>query len=146
MKILPPLFLAACIFSASWWTSLLWHNRNPLAKYGVSYEKTYGEHESYQTIYFYWQRNGKRVMGPVVNGDDLYLQFQHVASEEVPEIIVRSHDYGSNVAVFKLNFSDSQKPEFEMIQNHMMGVAYPKPWDDYYYTDPNTFELEPKRK
>ena len=59
-------------------------------------------------------------------------------------MVVGSRDYKTYFAIFKLNFTDSSKPEFELIENHMMGVEYPPPWSYYYKTDHGTYGLLPE--
>ncbi len=123
----------------------IWEPRNPLAKYGVSYEKTWGEHEEYQTIQFTWIRDGKKFDGPSVTGDDLYVRFPPVNGADVPEIVVRSDTYKDQFVIFKLNFTDSTKPEFELVQCYMLDVQYTVPWF-YYYADSDTGLLPTRAK
>lgn len=122
LKWLFPTVIAGLIFL---WGIDLWVNRNLLKQYGVVYEKSYGEHESFQEIQFYWNRGGKRIIGPKISGDDLYVRFKYVAHDEVPEIVVLSRDYTKRYVILKLNFKDPSKSEFEIVENQMMGVHYP---------------------
>jgi hypothetical protein len=145
-KIVLYLVAATVAVASLWWVISVWQNRNLLKGYGVSYEKTYGEHESYQHIQFYWARSGERIKGPEVTGDDLYVRFKSMAGEGAPEIVVRSKDYKSHLVVFRLNFTDASKPEFEMLENQMMGIWYPPPWENYYSRNRGNAELQPKNK
>lgn len=124
------------------WVGYVWLNCNPLNRYGIFYEKTYGEHIAFQHIQFYWNRDGKKIMGPQITGDELYVRFKRF--ENIPQIIVRSKVYKNRMVVLRLNFNDASKPEFELVENNMMGVWYFPPWDGYYKRDPDTQELKPK--
>ena len=107
------------------WGAFAWRDYNPLKKYGVSFEKTHGEHASFQTIRFSLDRNQKHIIGPAIVGDDLYVSFKTVTGEAAPRIVVRSKDYKARYIVLKLNFTNEKKPEFEIVENHMMGISYP---------------------
>jgi hypothetical protein len=63
----------------------------------------------------------------------------------IPDIVVISNTDKSQYAVFRLNFFDKKKPDFELIENHMLGVQYPPPWYDYYKVNPKTFETVPQK-
>jgi hypothetical protein len=126
-----------------WWVLSLLEPPHLVAKYGVTYEKTWGEHEEYQTIWFHWNRHGKKIDGPMLTGDDLYVSFLTVNGTDVPEIVVKSETDKSISAIFKLNFSDGKKPEFELVQNHRFNVRYPPPWSDYYETSEDETEPVP---
>jgi len=127
--------LLLVLAASAWWGIFFWWNYNPLKTYGVSYQKTWGEHASLQHLQFYWDRNGRRVVGPEITDDDLSVTYRFVDHDDVPEIVVRSGDYKSHLVILKLNFTDANKPEFEMLDNQMMGVWYPPPWENYYRTD-----------
>jgi len=144
MRAILYLFAIAVGAALLWWAISSWEDRNLLKGYGVFYNKSFGEHESLQELQFYWDRNGKRIEGPIVTGDDLYVRFISVAGEGVPEIIVQSDDDESAVVVFKLNFTDANKPDFELIEDQELGVWYLPPWGDYYHRDKESPELQPR--
>jgi hypothetical protein len=123
-----------------WWGITAWNDRNQLGKYGVSYNITCGEHAEYQTVWFYWDRNGKRIDGPTVNGEELYIQFKNVEHKKVPEIVVRSETHEDRRVTLKLNFNDSTKPEFELVGAPGLQIEYCVPWGDYYDAHETTKE------
>lgn len=108
----------------------IWQSRNPLRKYGVSYEKTSGDHAEYQHLWFYLDRQGKRTDVVTVIGEELQVEFKN--SGDVPDIIVRSETNKSSFVLLRLNTSDQTKPPIELIENHNLGVHYTPPWERYY--------------
>ena len=141
-RVLRWVLICAGVFA--YYLGIFWHTYEPLKKYGVSYAIVSGEHAEYQHLDLSWERNHTRIDGPSITGDDLYVVYKHVDHEEAPEMVVRSRTYKSYFAIFKLNFTDSSKPGFELIANQMMGVEYPPPWGDYYKTDLETHALLPE--
>jgi hypothetical protein len=89
-------------------------------------------------------RSGKRIEGPSIADDDLYVRFKQYEHEKLPEIVVRSDVYESDIVRLRLNLSDKSKPEFELVEDRGMGVVYLPPWQDYYERDA-TYKLLPKK-
>ena len=120
------LVLSSCLGIAAW------NDRNQLSKYGVSYDITCGEHAEFQTVWFHWDRNGKRIDGPMIQGDELYVKFRYVEHDNVPQIVVRSKTYKERSVILKLNFTDASKPGFELVGDPGMHTEYCAPWIDFY--------------
>jgi hypothetical protein len=97
---------------------------NPLALYGVYYEKTYGQFDSFQNIQFFWKRDKKIIKGPLIAGDDLDVEYLRADPKEVPEIFIVSKDDSTEHATLKLNFNDPSKPDFEIVENHSLKIDY----------------------
>ena len=97
---------------------------NPLSKYGFSYVKTYGEHESFQHIQLYLDKGQKRVTGPEITGDELYVRYEWHDKNDVPDIVVQSSIHMDRFATMRLNLYDAQRPEFEIVDNRMMTISY----------------------
>lgn len=135
---------AICTGLTVYYAGIFWHTYEPLKKYGVTYVIDSGEHEESQDLQFYWERNQRRFEGPRVFGDNLFVTYKHVDHEDVPELVVGSRGHPSDFAVFKLNFTDSSKPPFELVGREMMGVRYAPPWENYYKSDPDG-QLIPSR-
>jgi len=130
------------VLVAGGWGISCWQEYNPLTKYGLTYEKTFGDDDDFQTVAFHWNRTKKQIDGPFITDDDLYVKFKKVGHDAVPEIVVRSETNKSDYAVFRLNFTDADKPDIELVESHMV-VEYPPPWSDYYKSDPDTNETLP---
>jgi len=120
-------FFGLVIGLAFGWLAYQRKTCNPLVKYGVSYEITYGEHEEYQCFHLIWKRDKEEIDGPLLWGDNLDVKFLYANDDSIPEIIVRSDDEKNDVAIFRLNFNDKSKPEFELIECHGFFAQYPPP-------------------
>jgi hypothetical protein len=97
---------------------------NPLAPYGVYYERTYGQFDSFQNIQFFWKKGKKTIKGPLLAGNDLDVEYLRIKPNEAPEIFVVSEDDSTEHATLKLNFNDRSKPEFEIVENHELKIEY----------------------
>lgn len=135
-------FVVFFVLVAGGWGISLWQEYNPLTKYGLTYEKTSGDDADLQTVEFHWNRSKKQIDGPFITDEDLYVKFKKVGQNTVPEIVVRSETRKSDYAVFRLNFTDANKSDIELVESHMV-VEYPPPWDNYYKSDPDTMETLP---
>jgi len=144
MNILMGVIATLIVVALVRWAIASWKSYESLGKYGISYKITSGEHEEFQTLQFFWKRNQNTVDGPLITRDDLYVDLKYIDNVNAPEIVVRSETLKGDFAIFRLNFEDKTKPEFELIENHMMGIEYTPPWSYYYTRDPNTEELEPE--
>lgn len=110
---------------------LVWQHE-PLEKYGVSYSIDFGEHEEYQHMWFHWDRGDRKIKGPCVVGEDLYVEYKYYDDSKYPDIVVRNGLDRFSHATLRLNFDDPSKPDIELLENQGMGVRYTPPWDDYY--------------
>jgi hypothetical protein len=99
--------------------------RSPLEKYGVFFEKTSGESDSLQDLQFYLKREGARIQGPLIHGDQLYITYQYRNEEEVPDAVVRSNVYIHDFVTVRLNLSDKSKPEFRIPTHEGLTINYP---------------------
>jgi hypothetical protein len=131
--------LIGCLAIASSLVTLYYINeqREPLKRYGISYEKDFGEHQEFQFIWFYWNKNGHRIIGPRISGEDLYVGYRYRQNAKIPDIVVQSKSDRLHFVVMRINFVDLAKPEFELLENHMIGVVYQSPWDVFYKTRAN---------
>ena len=105
----------------------------PISKYGISYEISYGEHQEFQTISFYWDRGGRRIVGPQITGEDIRIRYRYRSISQTPDLLIVSGSSSSEFAVFRINSSESSKPEFQLLENHAMGIVYQAPWESYYH-------------
>ena len=94
-------------------------------KQGVTYEILSGQDGSFEWMYFYISRNGKRIDGPVITGSDLDLKLRYLHPGDTPEIVLWSEDYGATYLVMKPNLTDPKKPGFEILEDQNLGVWYP---------------------
>jgi hypothetical protein len=136
------LVVASCYALWSWYT----YHPNPLARYGIFYEESWGDDDTISTVFLYWDRGQPRVpdsddltrhIWPScgVTDDDLSVSFIKVGDEKVPEIKIASDIYPDRYSIFRPNFTDPSKPNFELVACHQQVVEYDPPFESYYRSD-----------
>ncbi|HEY2857111.1 MAG TPA: hypothetical protein VGJ21_01680 [Terracidiphilus sp.] len=106
----------------AWFFYQRWY---PWARYGVSYEVTHGESDSFDFLDFYIQRDGRRIRGPSVLGDDLEISYRYRQEDAIPDAIIRSHVWPKRHVILRLNMTDRTKPEFVVIEDGGLDLSYP---------------------
>lgn len=95
-----------------------------LARYGVFYETTYGQSEALSHIRFYRDHQGVRHEGPEITGDWIYVEYEDLDDDGIPEMMVKSEMKSGGRVVVKLNLSDASKPPFDILERGMT-IDYP---------------------
>ena len=119
----------AVLFGVAAWWYVIWcifGPTNQLARYGVYFEDVDGYPVSDTFIKCFWKKGDRLITGPRLRATGLYITFKDLDHDGIPEIVARSSDESYSVT-FRLNFADSTKPDFELLERHgSIGIQYPQ--------------------
>lgn len=105
--------------------------KNPLEKYGVTYQITTGRSPTFVHVQLLRSQNGSEKNGPEIIGSDLAVRFEDLDADGVSDIVVYSESAPSWKTEVKFMPDRLHGADFKILNNNALEINFPE--QGYYW-------------